>query len=254
MEKFNFKHLIKEISMVTIGILVALAIDNWNSDRLLEKEINEYLVDIQYEIDNSGIKYQNDKIKEFESMTNRLVRVMKIVERNDTDSIPYLKGLIWPIGTTWPIEYSLPIIDEFIDKDLLNKIKDDTLKNTIKLYSRVKENTIKLEQFNTKQYLDKVETFVNKNIEYLEIMDGRFWRKNEINNHPRIKTNFKKLFNDLEFWNVLTLKTETFSIELSNLKYHKRVFDSINNQLKKYINKNDLILKSNQTDLIILEK
>ena len=240
--------------MVTIGILVALAIDNWNSDRLLEKEINEYLVDIQYEIDNSGIKYQNDKIKEFESMTNRLVRVMKIVERNDTDSIPYLKGLIWPIGTTWPIEYSLPIIDEFIDKDLLNKIKDDTLKNTIKLYSRVKENTIKLEQFNTKQYLDKVETFVNKNIEYLEIMDGRFWRKNEINNHPRIKTNFKKLFNDLEFWNVLTLKTETFSIELSNLKYHKRVFDSINNQLKKYINKNDLILKSNQTDLIILEK
>jgi len=240
--------------MVTIGILVALAIDNWNSDRLLEKEINEYLVDIQYEIDNSGIKYQNDKIKEFESMTNRLVRVMKIVERNDTDSIPYLKGLIWPIGTTWPIEYSLPIIDEFIDKDLLNKIKDDTLKNTIKLYSRVKENTIKLEQFNTKQYLDKVETFVNKNIEYLEIMDGRFWRKNEINNHPRIKTNFKKLFNDLEFWNVLTLKTETFSIELSNLKYHKRVFDSINNQLKKYINKNDLILKSNQTDLITLEK
>jgi len=254
MEKFNFKYLIKEISMVTIGILVALAIDNWNSDRLLEKEINEYLVDIQYEIDNSGIKYQNDKIKEFESMTNRLVRVMKIVERNDTDSIPYLKGLIWPIGTTWPIEYSLPIIDEFIDKDLLNKIKDDTLKNTIKLYSRVKENTIKLEQFNTKQYLDKVETFVNKNIEYLEIMDGRFWRKNEINNHPRIKTNFKKLFNDLEFWNVLTLKTETFSIELSNLKYHKRVFDSINNQLKKYIKKNDLILKSNQEDSITLEK
>lgn len=254
MEKFNFRYIVREISLVTIGILVALAIDNWNSDRLLEKEINEYLVDIQYEINNSGIKYQEDKIKVFESLTNKLVRVMKIVERNDTDSIPYLKGLIWPIGTTWPVEYSLPIIDEFIDKDLLNKIKDDTLKNTIKLYSSVKENAIRLEEFNTKQYLDKVETFVNKNIEYLEIMDGSFWRNNEINNHPRIKTNFKKLFNDLEFWNVLTLKTETFSIELSNLKYHKRVFDSINNQLKKYINKNDLILKSNQTDLITLEK
>ena len=73
MEKFNFKYLIREISMVTIGILVALAIDNWNSDRLLDKEINEYLVDIQYEIENSGIKYQKDKIKQFESMTSRLV-------------------------------------------------------------------------------------------------------------------------------------------------------------------------------------
>ena len=71
----------------------------------------------------------------------------------------------------------MPIVDEFIDKDLLNKIKDDTLKNTIKLYSRVKENSIRLEEFNTKQYLDKVETFVNKNIEYLEIMDGRFGKK-----------------------------------------------------------------------------
>ena len=92
--------------MVTIGILVALAIDNWNSDRLLDKEINGYLVDIQYEIENSGIKYQKNKIKQFESMTSRLVRVMKIVERNDIDSIPYLKELIWPIGTTWPVEYT----------------------------------------------------------------------------------------------------------------------------------------------------
>lgn len=234
--------------MVTVGILLALTIDNWNSDRLLDKEINGYLVDIQYEIENSGIKYQKNKIKQFESMTNRLVRVMKIVERNDSDSIPYLKDLIWPIGTTWPVEYSLPIVDEFIDKDLLNKIKDDTLKNTIKLYLRVKENSIRLEEFNTKQYLDKVETFVNKNIEYLEIMDGRFWEKNEIKNHPRIKTNFKKLFNDLEFWNVLTLKTETFSIELSNIKAHNKIFDSINNQLKSYIKRNDLEIKYSESN------
>ena len=48
--------------MVTIGILVALAIDNWNSDRLLDKEINGYLVDIQYEIENSGIKYQKTRL------------------------------------------------------------------------------------------------------------------------------------------------------------------------------------------------
>lgn len=248
MEGLNFKHLIREISMVTVGILVALAIDNWNSERLLNQEINEYLVNIQYEIENSGIRYQENKIIQFESMTSKLVRVMKIVERNNTDSIPYLKELIWPIGTTWPIEYSLPIIDEFIDRDLLNKIKSEKLKNNIKLYSYVKENSIRLEEFNTKQYLDKVETFVNKNIEYLEIMDGRFWKKNEIKNHPRIKTNFKKLFNDLEFWNVLTLKTETFSIELSNLKTHNRIFDSINNQLKTYIKKNDLILKSSQSN------
>lgn len=177
-------------------------------------------------------------------MADKLVRVMKIVERNDTDSIPYLKELIWPIATTWPIEYSLPIIDEFIDKDYLNQITDDSLKNTLKLYSEVKENAIRMREFNTKQYLDKVESFVNKNIEYLEIMGGSFWETKQIVNHPRLKTNFKKLFNDLEFWNVLTLKTETFSIELYNLKSQNRRFDSINKQLKSYIKKNNLALKT----------
>ncbi len=243
MEKLNIKYIVIEISLVTIGILVAIAINNWNSERLLKKEIDNYLVEVQYEIENTGIKYQRNKIKLLESMTEKLVRVMKIVQRNDLDSIPYLKQLIWPIGTTWPVEYSLPIIDEFINKDYLNQINDDSLKSTLKLYSRVKKNSIMMAEFNTEQYLNKVESYVNKNIEYLEIMDGDFWKINEIVDHPRLKTNFKKLFNDLEFWNVLTLKTETFAIELSNLKSHNRHFETINNQLKSYIKKNNLIEK-----------
>jgi hypothetical protein len=245
MKKFNLKYIVTEISLVTIGILVALAIDNWNSDRLMTNEVNDYLVEIQFEIENSGISYQKDKLKNIKFMTDKLVRVMKIVERNDTDSIPYLRELIWPIGTTWPVNYNLPIIDEFIDKDLLNKINDDSLKSYLKLYSSIKRNSTGMAEFNEKQYLDKVETFVNKNIEYLEITRGSFWKKNDIENHPRIRTNFKKLFNDLEFWNILTLKTETFSIELSNLKYHNRTFKSINNQLKLYLKKNKISPKLN---------
>lgn len=243
MKKIDVKYVITEISLVTIGILVALAIDNWNSERLLKKEVDEYLVEIQFEIENTGISYQKDKLKQIKSMTDKLVRVMRIVERNDTDSIPYLRELIWPIGTTWPVDYNLPILDEFIDKDLLNKINDNSLKNSLKRYSNIKKNSTGMAVFNEKQYLDKVETFVNKNIEYLEITSGSFWKKNEIINHPRIRTNFKKLFNNLEFWNILTLKTETFSIELLNLKHHNRTFESINNQLKSYLKKNNLTPK-----------
>ena len=67
----------------------------------------------------------------------------------------------------------------------------------------------------------------------------------EIGEHPRLKTDFKKLFNDLEFWNVLTLKTETFAIELSNLKMHNKHFEAINSQLKSYLKKNNLTKKDN---------
>jgi len=243
MNKINIKYILTEISLVTIGILVAIAIDNWNSEKLLKKEINNYLIEVQYEIENTGIKYQINKVKSLESMTGKLIRVMKIVERNDIDSIPFLKQLIWPIGTTWPVEYSLPIIDEFINKDYLNQIDDDSLKSALKLYSIVKKNSISMGEFNREQYLNKVESYVNKNIEYLEIMDGSFWKRNEIGEHPRLKTDFKKLFNDLEFWNILTLKTETFAIELSTLKSHNRHFEAINSQLKSYLKKNNLTIK-----------
>ncbi|MDG2372093.1 MAG: hypothetical protein P8L83_05730 [Flavobacteriaceae bacterium] len=231
---FNLRYIIIEITLVAIGILLAISIDDWNSDRLLQIEINKYLVEIDKEIE-SGIEYQERKIKELESMSNKLIRVMKIVERNDLDSIPFLKNLIWPIGTTWPVKYDLPILQEFIDKDYLNLIKDDSLKSRLKIYTRVKSNSESMAEFNQKQYLDKVESYVNKNIEYLEIMGGNLWKKNNINDHPRIKTNFKKLFNEIEFWNVLTLKTETFFIELSNLKWHNRNFVSIEKELNKYL-------------------
>ena len=54
----------------------------------------------------------------------------------------------------------------------------------------------------------------------------------------RIKTNFKELFNDLEFWNILTLKTETFFIELSHVKSHKRTFLLIEKYLNQYLDNN----------------
>ena len=61
---------------------------------------------------------------------------------------------------------------------------------------------------------------------------------NKSTREPRIKTNFKELFNDLEFWNILTLKTETFFIELSHVKSHKRTFLLIEKYLNQYLDNN----------------
>jgi len=233
----DLKYVVVEITLVTIGILIAIGVNNWNSSRLIQIEIDDYLLEIHSEI-QSGIKYQEQYINRFESMSSSLIRVMKIIERNDLDSIPYLKNIIWPIGTTWPVSYNLPILEEFIDKDYLNFLNDDSLKQALKRYNRIKVNAEGMADFNQKQYLDKVESFVNRNIEYLEIMDSQMWKENKVDNHPRIKTNFKGLFNDLEFWNILTLKTETFLIELSRVRYDKRRFELMEKELSEYLKLN----------------
>ena len=233
-KSINIKFILIEIILVTVGVLMAIAVNNWNTSRLIKIEVDNYLLEIRSEI-QGGIKYQNINIERFESMSNNLLRVMKIIERNDLDSIPYLNKLIWPIGTTWPIRYELPILEEFMDKDYLNTVQNDSLKKTLKIYNRIKESAKGMAAFNEKQYLDKVESFINKNIEYLEIIESKIWETNNINNHPRIKTNFKELFNDLEFWNILTLKTETFFIELSQVKSHKKTFLLIEKYLNQYL-------------------
>ena len=237
-KSINIKFILIEIILVTIGVLMAIAVNNWNTNRLIKIEVDNYLLEIRSEI-QGGIKYQNRNIERFESMSNNLLRVMKIIERNDLDSIPYLNKLIWPIGTTWPISYELPILEEFMDKDYLNTVQNDSLKKTLKMYSRIKESAIGMATFNEKQYLDKVESFINKNIEYLEIIESEIWETKNINNHPRIKTNFKELFNDLEFWNVLTLKTETFLIELGRVRSDKRRFELIEKNLNRYLKTKD---------------
>lgn len=233
-KSINLKYIITEIILVTVGVLIAIAVNNWNTNRLIKIEVDNYLLEIRSEI-QGGIRYQNSNIERFESMSNNLLRVMKIIERNDLDSIPYLNKLIWPVGTSWPIRYELPILEEFMDKDYLNTVQNDSLKKTLKIYNRIKESAKGMAAFNEKQYLDKVESFINKNIEYLEIIESKTWETNNINNHPRIKTNFKKLYNDLEFWNILTLKTETFFIELSRVKSHKRTFMEIEKHLNQYL-------------------
>ena len=225
-KSINLKYIITEIILVTVGVLIAIAVNNWNTNRLIKIEVDNYLLEIRSEI-QGGIRYQNSNIERFESMSNNLLRVMKIIERNDLDSIPYLNKLIWPVGTSWPIRYELPILEEFMDKDYLNTVQNDSLKKTLKMYNRIKESAIEMAVFNEKQYLDKVESFINKNIEYLEIMESGMWKTNNINNHPRIKTNFKKLYNDLEFWNILTLKTSNIGKTYRNSK-NQRTQNSFN--------------------------
>ena len=241
--RLDFQYIVVEIILVTVGILIAIAIDNWNSSRLTQLEVDDYLFEIHSEIEVK-IRYQEKSIEAFESMSNSLLRAMKIIERNDVDSIPYLKSIIWPLAQIWPVEYKLPILEEFIDKDYLNVVQDDSLKQVLKKYKKIKEGAQNMAEFDRKWYLDKVESWINKNVEYLEIRPsttytGYIFNDRNINNHPRIKTNFEGLFNDLEFWNLLTLKTETLLINLQRVKFDKRRFVLIEKKLRQYLENKD---------------
>jgi hypothetical protein len=232
-----FKYLLLEIVFISLGVLFALGINNWNSNRIEQNEINDYLIEIDKEIDQVKV-YQGKKLEEFNDHTQMLVRSIKIIQRNDKDSIPVLKKIIWPFLTTWPVRYNAPILKEFIDKDYINKISNDSLKYKLKQFEYITTYSEGVADFNEKQYLDKVETFINKNIEYLELGEHTLFKEYNLVDHPRINTDFNMLFDDIEFWNILIYKTETFVIETKILQNQINQINKISNELKIYLQEN----------------
>ena len=49
--KIDYKHIITEITLVTVGILIAIQIDTWYNERVEQQEIDKYLISIQEEFE-----------------------------------------------------------------------------------------------------------------------------------------------------------------------------------------------------------
>ena len=55
-KSINIKNVLTEISLITVGALVGIAVDNWNTNRLFKIEVDDYLSEIKSEI-QTGIEF-----------------------------------------------------------------------------------------------------------------------------------------------------------------------------------------------------
>ena len=143
----SLKHIILEIILVTGGILIALGIDNWNNKRVEQAEIKYYYKDIQIEFKET-INYQKNHQKTLQYLKNSMTRSLEIIKSKNKDSIPSLKKLLGTLATTWPVNYTMPITQEFIDLDYINKVENDSLKIMLKKYVRQIERSKGMADYN----------------------------------------------------------------------------------------------------------
>lgn len=224
----SLKHVVLEIILVTGGILIALGIDNWNNKRVEQAEIKYYYKDIQIEFKET-INYQKNHQKTLQYLKNSMTRSLEIIKSKNKDSIPSLKKLLGTLATTWPVNYTMPITQEFIDLDYINKVENDSLKIMLKKYVRQIERSKGMADYNEAQYNDRIEPYINENINYREIVLGNL-NSQLVVGGPN--TDFEKLSKDLKFWNIVNFKIETTLIELSWLKRDIKIFEIIYNILE----------------------
>ncbi len=232
---FSLVSISMEILLVTLGILIALAIDNWNTNRLEQNEIREYVVEMHKEFE-SVLKYQDTKIEVFDWQLDRLSRMINILGSQQKDSINVLKNNLEVITQTYGVEaYTLPVTEEFINLDYINKIKNDSLKQALKKYDLIKKSAEVIWDYAQAQYDNRIEPFLTKNLNYPEIAGINGLDGLKIPNN--LKTNFNKLYDSQELFNIIGFKIETISIEKYRLEKGILSFKNIKSQLYKELDK-----------------
>ena len=224
-----FKYAIGEIVLVVIGILIALQINNWNANRLVENNITNYYERIIVELDGETKKAEYQKLY-LDSLIYKSKRALRIIDSKNTDSIPLLKNLLGAIATTWEVDFQFPITKEFISQNYLSKIKNDTVKMNFKGLTSLFDRSERIRDFNKTQYLNTIEPFFNKNIKYSEVA-LQDYRKDLVQGGPKV--NDENLFNNLELWNIITFKLEALLGESRMLEYSIRDFGITKEYLKK---------------------
>lgn len=227
-----FKYAVGEIILVVIGILIALSINNWNSNRITTNRKTDYLIRISEELKKQieDLNYAKDDVA---SEIENGKRILKILDTKNPDSIPALKQLLGNTATFWGITLSFPVTDEFINQNLQSQIKNDSLKLYLKYLSEFRDFSDIQNDYTKTQYTNTIEPFFVKNINYSEIAVD-YYKADLIQGGP--KTDYNNLISSMELWNVATFKLETLNTGEYYLKSLNLLLEKLITQIEKEIN------------------
>lgn len=142
-----------EIILVVIGILIALSIDNWNEERKLHKEINDYLILMAENLKTDSIYYSHN----LKSIDNRL-EYLTAVSKGNYEQVE-LDSFIIVIQFELDEMNISPSYISLTELGIMNKIKNRDLVHQIRNYYEVQ-----CKAYNN--YVDWHSNFVSENVEH----------------------------------------------------------------------------------------
>ena len=94
-------------------------------------------------------------------------------------------------------------------------------------------------------FLTIIDSQIIKNLNYSEV-SLESYRRNLIQGGP--KTDIKELYNNLEFFNILTFKVETFNIEIRFLNFYINALSKLSEKIDKRVIELDWIYYTGLND------
>jgi hypothetical protein len=222
-----FKYAFGEIILVVIGILIALQINNWNEKRLQKLTLSNYYERMHEELESSRNELDN-LIFGIDSLVILNRKTLEILSSNNKDSIPTMQKTLGALGTAWGNNFNYPIVQEFMNEGYLAKVNNTKIKEELQAFSFQLNRFKALDKGIGDQYSLTIEPFINKHLNYSQIALDMY-KDSLVAGGP--ETDFERLFNNLEAWNIITLKLEMLVTQKEGLKEFKAMRERLINLL-----------------------
>jgi hypothetical protein len=208
---------IGEILLVVIGILIALQLNTWNSDRIQNIELKDTYERMLVEI-TSTKRRMEAQVKAIDSaVLSKNKRSLYLLQLRDSDSIKEIYGTLRSLPNVVSVLYDMPTTTEFLNDRNITALQNDRLKALLLNIKQSLRFGEVVDNYANTQLNSLIEPFIMKNFNYAKMIQSRDMV--QINS----PTDYSNFFDNLELENLINLKIETDNTKIDYL----RTFESI---------------------------
>jgi hypothetical protein len=161
------KYAIGEIVLVVIGILIALSINNWNSNRIQKQKENLLLSELNKEFKGNKIQLDSILINHKRSMKSveYLISILPIknIKNENLDSLSYH---IFYLGTTYTFNPSGGVTNSIMNSSTIDIISNDELRQLLVSWNDVLLDYQEEEVLARSNYHNYLKQFEKKHFNY----------------------------------------------------------------------------------------
>jgi len=191
-----------EIILVVIGILIALSINNWNSDRQLRVQEQEFLTSLKNEF-SINLDLLNESIKEVDLQKQHIEALLQLFDSNVSDNMSdsTIASLIYPVLSSYErYNPSTGVLTDVTGSGNLNLILNKELRQDLAAFGTALHN-LKSQESNSKANWKSLKDHYNKNGSVRNVMMSKGLTLSEHSISEAV--GYKNLFQSLEFENLL---------------------------------------------------
>lgn len=217
-----------EIVLVVIGILIALQLNTWNSNRIQQEEIQTTYRNMLEEIASTQTQMQQKYTLIENVLISKNKRSLQLMKLKNKDSIHKIYETLIAVSNVVTVVYDMPTTSEFLNDRNITGIKNTKLKEILLHVKRNLRFGQIVDTYAANQLNTLIEPYLTKNLNYAMVVEGRDML--EINT-----TDHAIFFDNLELENLINLKIETDNTKIDYLRTFERVLNNahqeISNQL-----------------------